>query len=350
LDPVSRIYWLLEDCKRYGTLPFAGLARAGFIAVQMLRSLVNLGVLTEEDYQNYMGTIDSVSSKMSADLSALPQEEFLSKYGHLRPGTYDILSPRYDEAPHFYFDKFGKNENVAKCQTSKFSLSLDQLRQTDRLLKEHRLDLDVLGLFDFIKGAIEGREYSKFVFSRSISDSLSLIKQWGAEHGFTADDCSYFDIASLRGMYAASGDCKKILGDEVAKGKKQHAITRNVILPPLIASQEEVWSFEVPASVPNFVSLKSATGHTSTIDDDRKKFEGSILLIPSADPGYDWIFSTKIAGFVTKFGGANSHMAIRAAELGVPAIIGSGESLFSKCAAARKLSLDCANKQVSVLL
>ena len=27
LDPVSRIYWLLEDCKRYGTLPFAGLAR-----------------------------------------------------------------------------------------------------------------------------------------------------------------------------------------------------------------------------------------------------------------------------------------------------------------------------------
>jgi len=28
LDLVSRIYWLLEDCKRYGTLPFAGLARA----------------------------------------------------------------------------------------------------------------------------------------------------------------------------------------------------------------------------------------------------------------------------------------------------------------------------------
>ena len=30
LDTVSKIYWLLEDCKRYGTLPFAGLARAGF--------------------------------------------------------------------------------------------------------------------------------------------------------------------------------------------------------------------------------------------------------------------------------------------------------------------------------
>ena len=26
-DEISRIYWLLEDTKRYGTLPFAGLAR-----------------------------------------------------------------------------------------------------------------------------------------------------------------------------------------------------------------------------------------------------------------------------------------------------------------------------------
>ena len=43
IDKISRIYWLLEDCKRYGTLPFAGLARAGFIAVQLLRSLVAVG-------------------------------------------------------------------------------------------------------------------------------------------------------------------------------------------------------------------------------------------------------------------------------------------------------------------
>src|SRR5690606_5223009 len=27
---IERIYWLIEDAKRYGTLPFAGLARAGF--------------------------------------------------------------------------------------------------------------------------------------------------------------------------------------------------------------------------------------------------------------------------------------------------------------------------------
>lgn len=54
LDKISKIYWLLEDCKRYGTLPFAGLARAGFIAVQMLKSLVSIGVLSKIDYENFM--------------------------------------------------------------------------------------------------------------------------------------------------------------------------------------------------------------------------------------------------------------------------------------------------------
>ena len=49
-DSLERIYWLLEDAKRYGTLPFAGLARTGFIAVQMLKSLVNLGIFSEDDY------------------------------------------------------------------------------------------------------------------------------------------------------------------------------------------------------------------------------------------------------------------------------------------------------------
>ena len=47
LEPLDRVYWLLEDTKRYGTLPFAGLARAGFIAVQLLRSLLNVGVFSK---------------------------------------------------------------------------------------------------------------------------------------------------------------------------------------------------------------------------------------------------------------------------------------------------------------
>ena len=33
MEAAEKVYWLLEDCKRYGTLPFAGLARAAFIEI-----------------------------------------------------------------------------------------------------------------------------------------------------------------------------------------------------------------------------------------------------------------------------------------------------------------------------
>jgi len=45
----------------------------------------------------------------------------------------------------------------------------------------------------------------------------------------------------------------------------------------------------------------------------------------------------------------NSHMAIRAAELSLPAIIGAGETLFGKLAAADVIEIDAANRQVRII-
>ena len=52
-----------------------------------------------------------------------------------------------------------------------------------------------------------------------------------------------------------------------------------------------------------------------------------IVCIENADPGYDFLFSKNIKGLITKYGGQNSHMAIRCAELNLPALIGVGEKL-----------------------
>lgn len=45
---------------------------------------------------------------------------------------------------------------------------------------------------------------------------------------------------------------------------------------------------------------------------------GKIVVVPKADPGYEWIFTKKIRAFITKYGGAASHMAIRCAEFDIP--------------------------------
>ena len=73
-----------------------------------------------------------------------------------------------------------------------------------------------------------------------------------------------------------------------------------------------------------------------------------IVLIESADPGYDWIFSHDIIGLITKYGGSASHMTIRANEFNFPAAIGCGENLFSKIVQAKNVELNCAEKYINV--
>ena len=53
-----------------------------------------------------------------------------------------------------------------------------------------------------------------------------------------------------------------------------------------------------------------------------------------------------IAGLVSKFGGANSHMTIRCAELGLPAAIGGGEQTFERISSAERVELDAASQLI----
>jgi adenylylsulfate kinase-like enzyme/phosphohistidine swiveling domain-containing protein len=347
IDKISRIYWLIEDCKRYGTLPFAGLARAGFIAVQLLQSFVAAGVLSAEEHATFMASVDTVGSRIGHDFGHLTKTEFLARYGHLRPGTYDILSPRYDEAPDLYFD--WASPRAASSAPPRFALSIEQLRRLEELLKEHQLDIDVLSLIEFIKAGIEGREYAKFVFTRSLSDALSLIKQLGEEFGLSVEDCAFLDYDAIRTLYSESGSVRERLTASVARGRERHALTRKLALPPIIASPDQVFAFHLPPSQPNFITRKCVTAPVASVGDPPEGFAGRILFVPSADPGFDWIFTRGISGFVTQFGGANSHMAIRASELGIPAVIGAGEALYQRWQAAQKLCLDCTNQKVLLI-
>ncbi len=350
LDEVSKIYWLLEDCKRYGTLPFAGLARGGFIAMQMLRSLVAVGIFDETDLAMFMSGIDTVSARMGRDLRTLDRPSFFERYGHLRPGTYDILSPRYDEAPELYFpsapDCNPAPDGFRPVPT--FRLSLGQLRAISDLLVEHGLTNDVVGLFDFFETGIRGREYAKFVFSHSLSDALLLLRRLGERLGHSVDDLSYMDIQTIYDAYITNQNIGDVLAASIATGKERHARTRQISLPPLIVDGSDVWSFELSPGEPNFVTQKRCVGPVVTVE-QRDEMAGGIALIASADPGFDWIFHRQIKGFVTAYGGVNSHMAIRASELGIPAVIGAGDVLFRRWSAAKSLEIDAANQLVRIL-
>lgn len=345
-DPLERIYWLLEDAKRYGTLPFAGLARAGFVAVQMLKSLVAVGVLSQADYDAFIGSVSTVSGQLARDRATLDKSTFLARYGHLRPGTYDILSPRYDEAPELYFD--WNQRPPAPEPVKPFALTLPQMREIVKLLEAHGLQPDPVGLFDFMQAGIELRELSKFHFTRNLSDALALIAQIGGHYGFGREDLAYCDIAAFKELHVAATDPKDVLTRSIEQGKARHAETLKISLPPLIAKPEDVWAFEWPETAPNFITQKQVTAPVVGCD-ARERLAGSVVCIPNADPGFDWLFAYPIVGLITAWGGANSHMAIRAGELGLPAVIGAGEVYYKRWSKAERLHLDCAGRRVEVL-
>ncbi len=346
-DPLERIYWLLEDAKRYGTLPFAGLARAGFVAVQMLKSLVSVGVFSQADYDAFFGGVSTVSGQLAHDRATLDNATFLKLYGHLRPGTYDILSPRYDEAPKLYFD-CNQPKPFPSELVKPFSLTLPQMREIVKLLEAHGLEPDPVGLLNFMQAGIELRELAKFHFTRNLSDTLALITEVGAQHEFDLEDLAYCDIAIFKELHVAATNSRDILKRSIEQGKSRYSESMKIILPPLISKPDDIWSFEWPETSPNFITQKQVTAPIAGCG-ARERLTGAIVCIPNADPGFDWLFSYPIAGLITAWGGANSHMAIRAGELGIPALIGAGDILYRRLSAAKRLYLDCAGRRAEVL-
>lgn len=346
LDAVDKIYWLIEDCKRYGTLPFAGLARAGFIAVQILKSLVAINIINQTQYDLFMSSVNSISSKMLWDNAHLSKSEFLVKYGHLRPGTYDILSPRYDESPDLYFNWSHSNNIHTAEKRNPFSLTMNQLKQIQDIFDKDKFNLNVIDLFEFIKSAIELREYSKFIFTKSVSEVLKLIEKIAGSYGISKDECAYLNIKDILQLYQTNRNTNIVLRRSVLAGIDNYKLTKSIQLPTLIVSEEDAWAFTVLVEKPNFITQKKVTAETIIVEEDSISLDKKIVFIPSADPGFDWIFSHDIVGVVTQYGGVNSHMAIRANELSIPAIIGAGSMLYNQWKSAEVLHIDCANCRV----
>lgn len=346
---VDKIYWLIEECKAYGTLPFAGAARAGFIAVQFLKSFVDTGIITEIEYSAYMNSLDTVNKKMNSDLARyfkgnLSKEDFLKKYGHIRPGTYDIISKRYDEAFDEYFD--GNTYQDIRQEEGRFAFSKSVIERMDLELEQNGLLITAEQLLMFIRESIEGREYLKFVFTKSVSKILQLLAELGDRVGIPKEDMAYLDIAVVKQLYADlyTGDIRTIFEANIENHKIQYQNAVQIKLPSIIVRPEDVYSFYLLDEEPNYITQKCITADVAQADGEC--LEGKIVFIQAADPGYDFLFSKNIGGLITQFGGANSHMAIRCAELGIPAVIGVGEKNFAEWGRYERMTIDCLKKQV----
>jgi choline kinase/phosphohistidine swiveling domain-containing protein len=346
---VQAVRALLVDCREHGVLPFSILARYAFIGTALLRSLVGRGVLSRAQADAITRGVHTLATDMVADLlrtqkGELAEDAFLGRYGHLRPGTYDITSRRYDEAPELYL---GMREQGCEpaAPIVPFELSTAQREEVRRLLHQAGFTVTPERLMDFIVSAIRGREDAKFAFSRNVSEALRLLCRIGEQYGIERSDMGYVNVHELLWWADRSDgdDLDRVLRTRIDEAKGRAAVTAAVHLPDVIRHADDLDVIQQFRARPNFVTQKKVTAQTVCLDDGmHADLSGRIVLIQSADPGFDWVFSRKVAGLITMFGGANSHMAIRCAEFAIPAAIGCGSVLYEAARLARTVELDCA--------
>lgn len=350
------VRFLVADCRKRGTKGFSAIARMAFVGNAMLRSFVTKGAISDSSYNAFLQSFETAAGQMGQELSRvrkgeLPLEGFLQNYGHLRPGTFDISSPRYDEATDLYFGSAAPIQsdiasNVEEARD--FQWGASELAAMQSVLRNAGSSLDANDVLEFAKLSIVGREDAKFLFTKNVSDALQLIAEWGQQHSLTKDDLSYLDINAIQSMGSASdADAVSHIRNASANARIRYEQQEMVILPELIADVSDIEHVSFIASRPNFITQKHIIGRplVLTAGKTNEQLQNRIVFIESADPGYDWIFVHQIQGLVTKYGGAASHMAIRCAEFGLPAAIGVGRR-FDQLKGQSLVEIDCANHSI----
>lgn len=340
---------MIDGIKQYGTPQFARQARYAFMARSLCNSLVEKGYVSRTEMDAFMRGIETVSTDFARDMDryldgTLTREEFCGKYGHLRSGTYDIRAPRYEQL------NFQPRKRTPEPEPAKPSAGLPP-EALEAALSEAGFDgVTPAELTRFMRTAFEQRERFKFDFTKSLSLALEILRMIGRNLKIQPEELSYLQMADiLAAEYYGSG--AELIAFWRALIRRRQELRKDdalLVLPDVLTGAEDVDVVYMREARPNFITEKTAAGPVVALEQiGNSDLSGKIVLLEKADPGYDWIFSQNIAGLITCYGGAASHIAIRCAEFGIPAAIGCGKRIYGYVRGLESVLLDARHGKVA---
>jgi phosphohistidine swiveling domain-containing protein len=356
ISPIQKIFYLNQYCREYGTIPFAGIARNAFIFTQILRSLKKLNLINSEDISSIYQTFQTISKKINIDykqtlFSKLKKNKFIKNYGHIRPSTYSISTLNFSEDYESYFSKHIIKKNLHNKKV--FYIDSNKKKKINNLFKANNIKVNFNFFLKKLKYSVESREYSKFVFTRAINKIFENLIELGKEIRISRNDLEHLNYDLVLNSYGnlSATKLKKIFKNNIKENKKSHNLLKKIRLPDFISSEKDVYIHEINNNEPSYITNKKVMG--KILEYSKKQmnnFDKKIVIIENADPGFDFIFSYNILGLVTKYGGANSHMAIRCLENNIPAIIGAGEKKYELIKKSSVVHIDCELKKFDIII
>jgi phosphohistidine swiveling domain-containing protein len=345
----------LKNCRDLGTFSFSRLSRLAFIARDLLGRMVVAGALSHDEYERFWRSINTTATDVVTaihDLSngRLDKSDFNKVYGHLRPHTYDITSPRYDQSELINPADVGKQTGSPEYSAG---FKPEVYRRVSNCLAAAGLPDDPRKFLDFVSITVQEREQSKFEFSALLSACLEEIAHLGDGLGLSRQELSFLtvdDIMEANNLQPERAQLKQFWAETIYFRTALWQDAARIRLPALITEPDDLVVVRPTKSKPNFITLREAEGRIfilgAGIPSQSGALTGKIVVLEAADPGHDWIFSGQIAALVTKYGGAASHMAIRAAQFGIPAVIGCGDALYNEFCVHERARINCSTREI----
>ena len=310
-------------------LPFTHHSRLGFVYFAQLNSLLEKEVISEDQKKLLLLSVNSISTKMKADayevkIGKKTLEGFLDIYGHIRAGNYNLLSSNLKNDLNFTESLINNSQQPLEDNI----LPKDIYTNIEEYFTINEIPLKASAWIGMFQEGISTRENSKFYYTKGIDGILNEISKKNTS------DRELFDLLDIEFNEENTSDMR----------------LKNVLMPDLITSNEDFYFYEEMSKNGNYIGQGTVIGDVLLIENEANRpnnLENKIVVIPAADPGWDWIFNYKIKSLVTKYGGPNSHMAIRCAEHNIPAILGVGENNFMVISNSKSLKIDFSNEGFS---
>jgi glutamine kinase len=319
---------------------FAHLARAAFIAADLLRALQADGLASEhEDWMRGLGTVTAALQADAAAVTAgqMSWPDFAARYRWLRPGTYDLAIPCYGDDPEGYLRPLLSRTAQPPRLARPAPWRPGDAGQVTRAVAP--LGVGATALERFARQAITSREQGKAVYGAWVCALLEAAAARGTACGIGRDGIRQLPIGDI--LHTDPGTWPARISRHRAAGQGR----ARTELPDVITSPADLECFRRGPGRPSFIGSRRATGPAAPDPQPgQPPRPGAIIVVEAADPGFDWIFAHAPGALITAYGGVNSHMAIRCAELGIP----TGTVTLARCATARMICLDAAAGRLDI--
>lgn len=317
---------------RQAGFSFSALARLAFVGEAQLRSGLVRGALSTEGALRLKA---EARNRFAHGADSGPAESL----DLLRPSSFDIrIQPSRFALP-----------DAATSPASNHSqpplLAAREQRAIAQLLCEAELDMPVEHWVQFVQSSASAREWGKQILSAELCAALEDLAGELGRCGLNREQASWLTLDQLRaGQHISQTEPRHRFWRSCAESAQTgHDAQARQILSPVLRSNLDRHVADSLHQLPNFVGRQRVSGHLvmePRMDHPGHDLQKAIVVLHQADPGYDWLFGHRIAGLITAWGGANSHMAIRCAEQGIAAAIGCGEALLTRARRASRATID----------